>query len=104
MNFIYFSVYRSIDRQLLLQLTSSYCSTKLQQEAKSEFTMLAKSFRKNQVYDGMRETNTDLSDAMPSELHAEIGSQHPSWHSMCDSNLLIYSGKYNLDSLTHKNQ
>lgn len=49
----------------------------------------------------MRETNSDLSDAMPNELQAEIGTQQqPVWHSQCDSNLLIYTLMVNADMVS----
>ena len=43
----------------------------------------------------MREMNDDLidDDAYPSELEMEINGR-PRWYSTCDSNLLVYTGKY----------
>ena len=41
----------------------------------------------------MRDTDYDVADDYPSELQMELGSD-PIWHYTCDSNLLIYAGKY----------
>ena len=38
--------------------------------------------------------NDDFNDeSYPPELEMEIGGR-PSWYSTCDSNLLVYSGKF----------
>lgn len=55
-------------------------------------------FRKSALYHGMREMNDDFNDdSYPTELEMEIGGR-PSWYSTCDNNLLVYSGKFILNT------
>ena len=101
MKYIYVSVYRHTDKKILLQLTNTATSTQLQEQCARDFQKISMSFSKSALYHNMREMNDDFNDdAYPTELEMEIGGR-PSWYSTCDSNLLVYSGKFATFYLTH---
>ena len=68
MKFIYFSIYRLRDKQVLLRIANSHASSQMQERASKDFDELTKTFRKSGLYEGMRDTDYDVADDYPSEL------------------------------------
>ena len=104
MKFSYLVIYRHSDKNVLINLPKSSLTMALRQELKSEFLQISKQFKSSQIYENMREINSDFNegnDDFPWE--DELGGK-PIWYSTCDKNLIIYSVMCPAGAIAHSSE